>query len=238
MTLFKEKIATTFKKYFSEFLLIFISVVLAFSLTEWSSNQSSKISEVKILTEIKNGLVSDDKDLQANEDNHKISLRAVYLLRDWVNDKAIPQDSIALYYYAAFRNYTPIINKTGYESLKSSGLKTITNDSLRFHIISLYEFDYNIIQKLEDSNEEMQDFKNFFAPVNALVHPYLQFDTAGKVVALEPAKNLSAAQRKELLSYLWRMERNKLFKIMRYERVLKKIAVLQAELEKGIKEID
>jgi len=236
--MFKDKIASTFKKYFSEFLLIFISVVLAFSLTEWSSNQSSKISEVKILTEIRNGLASDAKDLQANEDNHKISLRAVYLLRDWTNGKAIPQDSIALFYYAVFRNYTPIINKTGYESLKSSGLKTITNDSLRFHIISLYEFDYNIIQKLEDSNEEMQDFKNFFAPVNALVSPFLQFNEAGKVVALEPAKNLSSIQRKELLSYLWRMERNKLFKIMRYEGVLKKIVLLKDDLEKGIKEIE
>ena len=93
--MFKRTILPFFKKYLSEFALIFISVILAFALTEWSSNKNEKLSQKTILTEIKNGLQSDVKDLQANVDNHKYSIRGVRVFRNWTMEKKIPQDSIA-----------------------------------------------------------------------------------------------------------------------------------------------
>ena len=62
----KEKLLNILKKYSTEFALIFISVILAFALTEWSSNRGEKISENKILSEIKNGINSDYKDFESN----------------------------------------------------------------------------------------------------------------------------------------------------------------------------
>ena len=69
--MFKGKILPFFKKYFSEFAMIFISVILAFALTEWSSNQGKKVSEEKIFLEILNGLKKDSIDLTGNIDAHK-----------------------------------------------------------------------------------------------------------------------------------------------------------------------
>jgi len=231
----KEKITIFFKKYFLEFALIFISVILAFLLTEWSSNKNEKLSQKTILTEIKNGLRSDVKDLQANLDNHKFSIRGVRVFRNWTMAKKIPQDSIAFYYYGLFRNYTPIINKTGYESLKSSGLKTISNDSLRFKIITLYDFHYKIIEKLEDSHPEMQDFQNFFKPTNDIIHSNLLFDEKGNIVGIQPSKNISENDKKALLSYFWRMEINKKFKIMRYNGIIEKLKELEKNIDVEIK---
>lgn len=110
-------------------------MILACALTEWSANRGEKVSENKILGEIKNGINSDYKDFESNLKMHKISKSGVGELRKWVNNQEINNDSIPVYYFLVFRNYSPIINKTGYESLKGTNLKTISNDSLRFQII-------------------------------------------------------------------------------------------------------
>lgn len=230
----KEKILNSLKKYSTEFALIFISVILAFALTEWSANQGEKVSENKILGEIKNGINSDFKDFESNLKMHKISKSGVRELRKWANNQEINNDSIPVYYYLVFRNYSPIINKTGYESLKGTNLKTISNDSLRFQIIKLYDYHYNIIEQLENHNEEMQDFKTYFSPTNQILSQYMKFDEKGNLTGLQTA-NLSETQKKELLSYLWRLELTKMFKILRYEQVLKEIESLDRSLEKELK---
>jgi hypothetical protein len=233
--MFKEKVYDMLKKYSSEFILTFVSVIIAFTLTEWSSNQGEKISETKIIFEIKNGINTDLKDLQANIDNYKISSRAIHVIRNWLNQKEIPQDSVGLYYYVLFRNFSPIINKTGYESLKETNLKTITNDSLRFQIITLYDYHYKIIEKLEDNIEEMQDFKNYFAPVNNILHQYMVFSENGKITKLNPSGGISESHKKEILSYLWRMENNRRFKLLRYEGVMKAIHNLNKNIDRELK---
>lgn len=232
--MFKEKIVGVGKKYFSEFALIFISVILAFALTEWSGNQGEKISETKILIEIKNGIDSDSKDFESNLKMHRLSNNGVRSLRNWANNAPVNQDSLRLYYYIAYRNYSPIINKTGYESLKETGLKIISSDSLRFQIIKLYDYHYNILEQLENKNEEMQDFKAYFSPINKILTPYMIFDDKGNLRTLKRAA-LSANQKNELLSYLWRMELTKNFKIKRYGEVINEIANLNKSITAELK---
>jgi len=200
--MFNEKTINRIKKYLSDFALIFISVILAFGLTEWSSHKGEKISESKLLTEIRNGIDSDLKDFEANLKMHNLSKDGVSALRNWVNNEPVNQDSLNLYYYIAFRNYSPIINKTGYESLKQTNLKIISNDSLRFQIIKLYDFHYNILEQLENKNEEMQDFKTYFTLVNSILTPFMVFDDKGNLKTFKKS-DLSADQKKELLSYFW-----------------------------------
>ncbi len=127
------------KKYFFEFLSIFIAVTSAFALNTWNENRNDKQSERKILVEIKNSIQTDIKDFTVNIHGNNISLRADQIFRDLIGNKKINQDSISLMYTALFRDYIPIINRSAYESFKSNNLKTITNDSLRLQIIELYE---------------------------------------------------------------------------------------------------
>jgi hypothetical protein len=232
--MFKGKIVRLGGKYFLEFVLIFISVVLAFALTEWSSKQGEKVSETKILLEIKNGINSDSKDFESNLKMHKLSNNGVRMLRNWAINETINQDSLRFYYYIVYRNYSPIINKTGYESLKETNLKIISNDSLRFQIIKLYEYYYNILEQLENKNEEMQDFKTYFNPINKILTPYMIFDEKGNLKAFEKA-DLSVNQKNELLSYLWRMELTKNFKIKRYSEIINEIVHLNESITNELK---
>lgn len=207
------------KKYILEFLSIFIAVVSAFALTNWNDNRNNARSEQKILTEIKNGIGLDNHDFESNIKGHNLSLRANNVFRNLIENKPISQDSIGKFYISLFRDYSPVINRSGYESLKESGLKTITNDSLRFQIIALYDYYYGIIEILDNVNE-MQSFENYFSSVNVLLHPYMEFDDKGNLKRIDKPKGLSEIQRKEILSYLWRLENNRKYKIAKYQTII------------------
>jgi hypothetical protein len=223
------------KKYIFEFLSIFIAVVSAFALTNWSDHRNNKESEQKILTEIKNGIGIDTKDFNGNINGHNLSLRASAVFRDLIQNKPISQDSIAIFYISLFRDYTPLINRSGYESLKESGLKTITNDALRLEIITLYDYYYGIVEVLDNVNE-MQSFENYFASVNKLLNPYMEFDSLGSLTRINEPKELSEVERKEILSYLWRLENNRKYKLGRYDSILKIMEKTQANIQREIKQ--
>lgn len=224
---------TKWKKYTFEFLSIFIAVISAFALTSWNENRNSRLSEQKILIEIKNGIGIDKQDFEANIFGHSLSLRANYVFRELLNGKEIPQDSIGLFYTSLFRDYTPVFNRSGYESLKETGLKTITNDSLRFQIISLYDYSYGVIEILDNVNE-MQSFENYFASVNSLLHPYMEFDTYGNLIQIANPKGLTKTQRKEILSYLWRLDNNRKFKLGRYNSTIQIMEEVRSNIEEEI----
>lgn len=230
----KSRITENIKKYTSEFVLIFISVILAFAMTEWSNSRGEKLSEDKLLTEIRNGINKDLEDFTNNINGNRLSLRSVAVMRDWLNQKEVPQDSIAVYYSILFRNYAPIINKSGYESLKSTNLKTITNDSLRSEIITLYDYHYKILETLENDAEEMQEFKNFYKPINSLLFPYMEFSEEGRLLKLKPALGLTENQKKEIMSYLWQIEFHRKFKLLRYEDVMKAIRKLDKNISQNL----
>jgi hypothetical protein len=223
------------KKYIFEFLSIFIAVVSAFALTNWSDHRNNKESEQKILTEIKNGIGIDTKDFNGNINGHNLSLRASAVFRDLIQNKPISQDSIAIFYISLFRDYTPLINRSGYESLKESGLKTITKDDLRLEIITLYDYYYGIVEVLDNVNE-MQSFENYFASVNKLLNPYMEFDSLGSLTRINEPKELSEVERKEILSYLWRLENNRKYKLGRYDSILKIMEKTQANIQREIKQ--
>ncbi len=210
------------KKYAFESLSIFIAVISAFALSNWSYNRNNSESEQKILIEIRNGINKDFEDFQANVTNHKYSLKANQVFRDLIANDPISQDSIAFYYTALFRDYTALVNRSGYESLKAAGLKTIKNDSLRLQIMTLYDYYYGILEVL-DTNTELQSFENYFEAINELLHPYMEFNNKGNLIRITEPRELTPSDRREILSFLWRLEKNRNFKLLRYESILEEM---------------
>lgn len=222
-------------KYFFEFLSIFIAVVSAFALANWNDNRNSRDSEQKILVEIMNSLQIDFKDFQNNIEGNKLSLIADSVFRGLLNGEEISQGSIALNYTLLFRDYIPIVNKSAYESLKANNLKTVTNDSLRIQIISLYDYYYSIIEKLEYEVPEMKSYKNYFPRTNTILYPYMVFDQEGELTKFTGLNNLTVNERKEILSYLWRIRSNRKFKLGRYDSIIREMKKLELNIEKELK---
>jgi len=141
----------SWKKYIYEFLVIFISVSLAFALAKWNENKNNHKAAEKTLLEIKNGLSYDINDFNLNMAGHQRGIEAVGYFRKYLAGEKVRTDSIDSKLGRLLASYISIQNNSSYESLKSQGLGIIEDDSLRLEIISLYDMSYEILTKLEEN---------------------------------------------------------------------------------------
>lgn len=221
--------------YSFEFLSIFVAVISAFALTNWNDNRKSQNAENRILTEIYNGLEKDLKDVISNESGHKTGIIAVGYFRDLLANKPVSKDSILFHYLNLTRDFVSIQNTSGYETLKSRGLELIENDSLRTKIISLYEYDYNILKKLEEEFYELQFQENYFKEINQLLSSNFEFDDNKTFIGISIPLKISKNDEKILLTYLLKIQVNRNFILQYYAEVKKKIINTRDEIDMELK---
>ena len=218
-------------KYAIEFLSIFIAVLSAFALNNWNDNRKSDIAETRILSEISSGLSKDLEDVNLNYFGHKSGISSCQYWRRLANGDTVSSDSLVIQLVRLTRDFISIQNTAGYESLKSKGFETIKNDSIRLDIISIYEYDFNILRKLEEETKETQFHTSYFMPINEIIAPYLEFDDQGMVVEIKQPIVLNEIDKKRLLSYLLKIELNRNF-ILRYYKSM------EVKIEKLINDIE
>ena len=202
--------------YLFEFISIFVAIVAAFALTKWNDDRKDNLAEEKILIEILSGLEKDKEDIKANVGGHQQGISACDFWIKVFNDRSPSLDSVETYYYLLTRDFISIQNNSGYETLKSRGFELIKNDTLRSRIIALYEFDYQILSKLEEEYEEIQFHKSYFKELNNVIAPYLQFDTEGHIIGIDLPLNLPNQTKRRLMTYLWKIKKNRTFILSRY----------------------
>lgn len=221
------------KKYSFEFLSIFIAVISAFALNNWNENRKNNIAESKILTEIYNGLEKDLNDIDENLLGHKMGNQSVNYFRDFISKKPIEQDSLLMYYFSLTRDFISIQNTSGYETLKSRGLELIKDDTLRTKIISLYEYDFNYIRKLEEEYYEMQFQQNYFKEINQTLSKCFIFDSNNKIIGIDINKKIEEDEKRIILTYLWKIKTNRNFVMSYYEKTKLKIIDLMKNIKNG-----
>ena len=223
------------KKLGFEFLSIFIAVISAFALNNWNDNRNADKSESKILIEIANGLEKDLEDIKQNEKGHKQGISACKYFRDAMSNKNVTSDSLMIHYNNLTRDYISIQNTAGYQTLKSRGLELIKNDSLRLKIISLYEFDYQILRKLEEEYYEMQFHKNYFKEINKSILPNFNFDENNMISGVNLPLKMPIEEKKILLMYLLKIQGNRNFILSFYAQIENKITEVQKSINQEIK---
>jgi hypothetical protein len=86
-----------------------------------------------------------------------------------------------------------------------------------------------------DNVNEMQSFQNFFSSVNDLLHPYMEFDEVGNLKNISYPEALTETEKKEILSYLWRLENNRTYKLAKYNSILDIMQKLKRNIEFELK---
>jgi hypothetical protein len=218
-----------------EFLSIFVAVISAFALNNWNENRKASQSENKILMEIANGLGKDIQDIKQNKRGHQFGIQACNYFRNVLSNKAVNQDSLMNYYRRVTRDFVSIQNTAGYETLKSRGLELIKNDSLRRKIISLYEFDYDILRKLEEEYSEMQFHESYFKDINRILAPNFIFNDNNQVTGLDLPLKITADEKKRLLLYLVKIQENRAHILIYYGEVESKVSDIQRNIKSEIK---
>ncbi|WP_396596283.1 DUF6090 family protein [Dokdonia sp. R86516] len=226
----KRKKTTNWKNRGFEFLSIFIAVISAFALNNWNENRRDDNSGNKILIEISNGLKKDLDDIKLNKMGHQMGISACKYFGDLISGKRIDKDSIVSNYFILTRDFVSIQNVAGYETLKSQGLELINNDSLRLQIISLYEYNYNTLQKLEEEYSEMQFQESYFKEINNELAPNFNFDDNGKISGINLPLKITEDKKKILLSYLWKIQTNREFILGFYGEIENKILGIQQQI--------
>jgi len=214
------------KKFGFEFFSIFIAVISAFALNNWNETRKLGQSQDKILKEIVNGLEKDKEDLNQNKVGHHRGIAACTYFRKAFTGKKVNKDSLMGHYLNLTRDYISVQNIAGYETLKSKGLEVIDNDALRFKIISLYEYDYNTLRKLEEEYAEMQFHQNYFKEITKAIANSAQSDKDKNLTTFNLPLNLPEEEKKLLLFYLLKIEYNRNFILKYYNEVIKKVEEL------------
>ena len=225
----------SWKKYSFEFLSLFIAVVSAFALNNWNDNRRDHNAENKILIEIYNGLNKDLEDIRMNEDGHKRGVKANVYFKDLLSNKQESTDSVLIQYFNLTRDFISIQNTSGYEALKSKGLEVIKDDLLRTKIISLYEFDYSILKKLEEDYYESQFQESYFEKINQIVAKNFIVDKDKNIVGIVTPLKITENDEKLLLTYLWKIQVNREFILSCYYDVISKTEEIRNEIRNEIK---
>ena len=212
-----------------------MAVISAFALNNWNDNRKDRKAESKILLEIRNGLEKDDLDIRTNMMGHQQGMKSCKFWRQVISNEMPNLDTLQHYYFILVRDFVSIQNSSGYETLKSKGFELIANDSLRMDIISLYEFDYQILRKLEEDYHEQQFQENYYYEINKFIAPHFQYDSNGDIIGMQLPIDLEETDRKILLSYLWKIEFNRKFIMELYQDVLVKIEALKNKIEMELK---
>ena len=167
---------TSIRKYLiyaiGEILLITIGILIALNLNNWNQNQNTKAIEIKTLQEIHLGLSDDLKDLQFSLEFYRNCKNSSDILISHFNNK-LPYNDTLDSHFGKIGLFAVLGVRTGpFETLKSRGMETITNDSLRLKIAKLYDFHYKTIIEYQNIHIEnyseirkmfLNKFKNLIA---------------------------------------------------------------------------
>lgn len=129
-----------------EIFLVVVGILIALSINNWNESRKLQQREVQILKELKSDLLQTKKDIEEAVTNHKVVLGSNQYLLDAIHLKAPYSDSIYRA-IASAGNYYEIVPKTsGFENLKTIGLNTISNDSLRIAITNIFQLRFTHLQ--------------------------------------------------------------------------------------------
>lgn len=103
---------------------------------------------------------------------HRQGVDAAVYVQKLLTNEPVQQDSLIYHYFNLLRSFVSVQNVSGYETLKSKGLEIIQNDTLRSKIISLYEYDFNVVRKLEEDYSELQLQENYYNDFNTPCSPF------------------------------------------------------------------
>lgn len=162
---------------------------------------------------------------------HQAGISACNYFRKGFVGKEIAPDSLMLHYLNLTRDFVSIQNVAGYETLKSKGLEFVKNDSLRLKIISLYEYDYNTLRKLEEDYYEMQFQANYFKEINEELAPNFNIDENGNIAGIKSPLKIEESKKSKLILYLWKIQTNRAFILQYYAEIENKINEVRANIK-------
>ena len=144
-----------------EIILIFVGISLAIWFNNWNEDRNNRRTEVNLLKEIQENLVSNIQHTNSISQAELRRAKAYRQLGKIIKTDQLPgagearQDTLQelLLQLNSYANYFP--RTAGFESLRSWGIHRLTTDSIRTQLTNLHEKDIISIQDAMETNFEV-----------------------------------------------------------------------------------
>ncbi|MCF1422343.1 DUF6090 family protein [Mangrovimonas futianensis] len=158
-----------------EIVLVVIGILVALQLNNWNEDRKTKILEIEIYKEIKDDIMVSLEDLERGHSRYDKGIVNNARLRDHIINELPFDDSIARDLILADDDDQFFPKMSGFEALKSAGLETLSNDTLRQKIANLYELSFVRIIGMGRDKSPSRNFQ-FLKPYQK----YLKLDKNNK----------------------------------------------------------
>ncbi|MBO0329838.1 DUF6090 family protein [[Muricauda] lutisoli] len=124
-----------------EIILVVIGILIALQINNWNEAQKNRAYEVKMLSEIKRGLIGDQINLQEQIQAYEVLKNTADKFTSLTQNMVVFHDSMQTELWNLNIGRYFQFNTGPYEALKSSGIDRVSNDSLRNHLINFFDFE-------------------------------------------------------------------------------------------------
>ncbi|MEQ8238652.1 MAG: DUF6090 family protein [Cyclobacteriaceae bacterium] len=169
----KTQIATYLPYAIGEIVLVVAGILIAVQIESNYSALKERREELVLLAEMKNNLNQDLIDIDSNIDGISNIINGHAQLLAHLDNYTPLTDSLEKAYFRLSAGVFFANNTSAYKALSSTGLTSISSDSLRRDITTLYDLHYPTIQKIEGFIQpfyiKLADFglHNMLADMNA-----------------------------------------------------------------------
>ncbi|WP_411766016.1 DUF6090 family protein [Winogradskyella sp. A3E31] len=225
----ENKTGKYFKYVIGEIILVVIGILIALQINNWNEIRKDRKFELKMLTELRRALMSDLEHSQRLTKRVNKAETASYNMLENVYNNVIYNDTM-------WRDVNNLIigiqyqqTLGPYEAIKSVGLDKISNDSLRNHLITFYDFSYPRQKELILWYDELYE-KNY-KEIDGFKGPTEIYKMGNDSLDYRERFNPSIFQNPNFLEYLTSVERwsRNTFEVLNY---------IQPEMKELIHEIE
>jgi hypothetical protein len=160
----KNKFGKYLKYAIGEILLVVIGILIALQINNWNEDRKRKKLEISTLMELKDNLLADINDFKTDMQVYDIVSNSSDVIINFIDGKTPYHDSLNIHLGKIPTQGVFTVNKAAYENLKITGIKLITNDSLRAAISDLYEGRYQYVENYMKTEYQFdqQNFGDFY----------------------------------------------------------------------------
>ena len=154
----QNKTTKYFKYAIGEIVLVVIGILIALQINNWNENQKRKTLEIKHLKELKSDIIETLKDVKTDVRLHNKDIQSNLYVQDFFFKNIDYHDSLAYHFYRCLEDYQLYPKTSALESIKSTGLDIISNDSLRLGLTDFFQIQ---IKDVSDHGRVSQGSNNF-----------------------------------------------------------------------------
>jgi len=218
-------------KYLLELITVIFGVYIGFMANKYQETQKENRYTQTVIKEMYQSLASDISDATDNKNGHETGLKSVEYFLKIAKGEQVSPDTFGQYLIELTRSFLSIQHTAPFEALKSNGLNVITNDSLRSKIVHLYDFQYDILEKIEEQYPESNFMELYYHDLVGILDKGLILDETGKTTAIRTPLPITPEERVRLFLHLKRIRFARMFNLAVYDVVLAEMEALRTALK-------